>query len=78
MDISDAPPQATYTSGCATVSIQLSAKLDTMRVAMWRGPLQICHACTMLGESHRYMPFDAPNMHHTRDVPHMPNSDSPP
>ena len=45
---------------------------------MWRGPLQICQACTMLGESHRYMPLEAPNMHHTRDVPHMPNSDSPP
>ena len=24
------------------------------------------------------MPFDAPNMHHTREVPHMPNRLSPP
>ena len=60
------------------MAIQLWAKLDTISVAKWRGPLQICQACTMLGESHSHMPLAEPNMHHTREVPAMPNSDSPP
>ena len=48
MEISEAPPQETKTRGRSVVAIQEYAYSETISVAMWRGPLQICQAVTAL------------------------------
>jgi hypothetical protein len=47
-------------------------------VAMWRGPLQISNAAMLFGVLNSWRNAMAPAMLHTRLVPSMANSDSPP
>ena len=78
MDSSDAPPHCTYTFGRQIVSIHDMANCDTMVVAKWRGPLQICQASTLFGVSSMFFRMDSECMHQMRDVPTWQAMASPP
>ena len=60
------------------VSIQDMANCDTMVVAKWRGPLQICHASMLFGVSSMFFRMDSECMHQMREVPTWQAIDSPP
>ena len=54
------------------------ANCDTMVVAKWRGPLQICQASTLFGVSSMFFRMDSECMHQMRDVPTWQAMASPP